>query len=79
VETDAVLQRNTQITLALSTDDAQLRTDGIVVWIDVGAGVAVQFVSTGRMDREHPKRIMQFVEHHANYDDQSSLAQSANA
>jgi len=79
VETDAVLQRNSQLTLALSADKAQLRTDGVVVWADVGTGVAVQFVTTGRMDREHPKRMMQFVEHQTNYDDQSSLAQSAKA
>jgi diguanylate cyclase (GGDEF)-like protein/putative nucleotidyltransferase with HDIG domain len=77
VETDAVLPANTQLTLALSADDAELRSDGIVVWSDAGAGAAIQFVTTGRMDREHLKRIMQFVEHKTSCDDPSYLAQLA--
>ena len=77
VETNAVLLPQSQVTLAFSNDDNQLYADGVMVRIDPGAGIAIQFVTTGRTEREQLKLFMQFVEHKTNHDAQRYLAQLA--
>lgn len=77
VETNAVLQPDSPLTLALSIDDNQLDTEGVVVRSDPGEGIAIQFVTMGRVGREQLKRFMQFVERKTNNDDQRYLTQLA--
>jgi hypothetical protein len=77
VETNAVLQPQSQVRLAFSNDHNQLYADGVMVRIDPGVGMAIQFVTTGRTEREQLKLFMQFVEHKTNHDAQRYLAQLA--
>jgi len=77
VETNAVLQPHSQVRLAFPNNDNQLYADGMVVRIDPGAGLSIQFVTTGRAGREQLKQFMQFVERKTNHDDQRYLAQLA--
>jgi len=77
VETNAVLQPQTQVTLAFSNDENQLYADGVIVRIDPGAGMSIRFALTGRAEREHLLRFMQFVQRKTNHDDQRYLAQLA--
>ena len=77
VETNAVLQPDSQLTLAFSMDDNQVHADGLIVRTDPGAGISIRFVTTGRTGREQVKRFMQFVEDKTNHADQRYLAQLA--
>lgn len=77
LETNAVLQPHSQVTLAFSNEDNHLYADGVIVRIDPGAGMSIRFATTGRAEREHLLRFMQFVQRKTNHDDQRYLAQLA--
>jgi hypothetical protein len=77
VETNAVLQPHSQVTLVFSNDDNHLHADGVIVRIDPGAGMSIRFAIAGRTEREHLLRFMQFVQRKTNHDDQRYLAQLA--
>jgi diguanylate cyclase (GGDEF)-like protein/putative nucleotidyltransferase with HDIG domain len=62
VETSAVLPPGSQLQLAFSQGETQLKTEGLVTRMDLGSGVAVQFKELNREDRDRMHRILQAVQ-----------------
>jgi diguanylate cyclase (GGDEF)-like protein/putative nucleotidyltransferase with HDIG domain len=61
IETSAIVPTTTKLKLTFSIDDGKLHTDGVVVRIDPGSGIAVQFDEMNREEREQMHRILEFV------------------
>ncbi len=62
IETSTILSPGSKIRLGFSMDDASLSTDGVVMRLDPGSGVAVQFPELNREARERMFRIIEFVQ-----------------
>ncbi len=61
VETSALLPTGSQIKLIFSIDDGKLQAEGVVVRIDPGSGLAIQFNEMSREERDQMHRILEFV------------------
>jgi len=62
LETSAILSPGTTIKLGFSLDDGALTHEGVVVRLDPGSGVAVQFREVNREGRERMFKILEFVQ-----------------
>jgi len=62
VETSTILAAGSKIKLGFSMDDASLYADGVVMRLDPGSGIAVQFPEMNRDARERMFRIIEFVQ-----------------
>jgi diguanylate cyclase (GGDEF)-like protein/putative nucleotidyltransferase with HDIG domain len=62
IETSTILSPGTKINVGFSMDDATLATEGVVMRLDPGSGVAVQFPELNREGRERMFRIIEFVQ-----------------
>jgi diguanylate cyclase (GGDEF)-like protein/putative nucleotidyltransferase with HDIG domain len=62
VETSAILARNTKLKLNFSLDGDKLQTEGAVVRIDPGVGLAVTFKDMNREERQQMQRILEYVQ-----------------
>ncbi|HKU28411.1 MAG TPA: diguanylate cyclase [Candidatus Sulfotelmatobacter sp.] len=62
IETSTILSPGSKIKLGFSMDDAALSTEGVVMRLDPGSGVAVQFPELNREARERMFRIIEFVQ-----------------
>jgi diguanylate cyclase (GGDEF)-like protein/putative nucleotidyltransferase with HDIG domain len=62
VETSTILAPGSQIKLGFSMDDPALSVEGVVMRLDPGAGVAVQFKEMNRETRERMFKILEFVQ-----------------
>jgi diguanylate cyclase (GGDEF)-like protein len=62
IETSTILAPGSKIKLGFSMDDSSLSTEGVVMRLDPGSGVAVQFPELGREARERMFRIIEFVQ-----------------
>src|SRR5215472_2929831 len=62
LETSTILAAGTKIKLGFSMDDASLFAEGVVMRLDPGSGVAVQFHELNREARERMFRIIEFVQ-----------------
>jgi diguanylate cyclase (GGDEF)-like protein/putative nucleotidyltransferase with HDIG domain len=62
LETSTILAAGTKIKLGFSMDDAGLFAEGVVMRLDPGSGVAVQFHELNREARERMFRIIEFVQ-----------------
>ena len=62
IETSTILSPGTKINVGFSMDDATLATEGVVMRLDPGSGVAVQFPEMNREGRERMFRIIEFVQ-----------------
>jgi hypothetical protein len=62
VETSTILPPGSKIKLGFSMDDATLTAEGVVMRLDPGTGVAVQFREMNREGRERMFRIIEFVQ-----------------
>jgi len=69
VETSAILTRDTKLKLTFSIDDGKLQTEGSVVRIDPGVGIAVRFKDMSREERDQMQRILEFVQNTSMYYD----------
>jgi hypothetical protein len=62
VETSTILSPGSQIKLGFSMDDPSLSVEGVVLRLDPGSGVAVQFKEMNRETRERMFKILEFVQ-----------------
>ncbi|MGB8061076.1 MAG: diguanylate cyclase [Candidatus Sulfotelmatobacter sp.] len=62
VETSTILSPGSQIKLGFSMDDPSLSVEGVVLRLDPGSGVAVQFKEMNREIRERMFKILEFVQ-----------------
>ncbi|SPF36924.1 Diguanylate cyclase and metal dependent phosphohydrolase [Candidatus Sulfotelmatobacter kueseliae] len=62
LETSAILSPGSKIKLGFSMDDGSLAHEGVVVRLDPGSGVAVQFREVNREGRERMFKILEFVQ-----------------
>jgi diguanylate cyclase (GGDEF)-like protein/putative nucleotidyltransferase with HDIG domain len=62
LETSAILSPGSKIKLGFSMDDGTLAHEGVVVRLDPGSGVAVQFREVNREGRERMFKILEFVQ-----------------
>jgi diguanylate cyclase (GGDEF)-like protein/putative nucleotidyltransferase with HDIG domain len=62
IETSTIFAAGTKIKLGFSMDDAGLFAEGVVMRLDPGSGVAVQFRELNREARERMFRIIEFVQ-----------------
>ncbi len=62
IETSSILAPGSKIKVGFSMDDSSLSTDGVVLRLDPGSGVAVQFREMNREARERMFRILEFVQ-----------------
>jgi diguanylate cyclase (GGDEF)-like protein/putative nucleotidyltransferase with HDIG domain len=62
IETSTIFAAGTKIKLGFSMDDASLFAEGVVMRLDPGSGVAVQFRELNREARERMFRIIEFVQ-----------------
>jgi diguanylate cyclase (GGDEF)-like protein/putative nucleotidyltransferase with HDIG domain len=62
LETSTILAVGTKIKLGFSMDDASLFAEGVVMRLDPGSGVALQFHELNREARERMFRIIEFVQ-----------------
>jgi diguanylate cyclase (GGDEF)-like protein/putative nucleotidyltransferase with HDIG domain len=62
IETSAILTRDTKLRLNFSLDDGKLQTEGSVVRIDPGVGIAVKFKDMSREERDEMQRVLEFVQ-----------------
>jgi diguanylate cyclase (GGDEF)-like protein/putative nucleotidyltransferase with HDIG domain len=62
LETSAILSPGSKIKLGFSMDDSTLANEGMVVRLDPGSGVAVQFREVNREGRERMFRILEYVQ-----------------
>jgi diguanylate cyclase (GGDEF)-like protein/putative nucleotidyltransferase with HDIG domain len=62
LETSAILAPGSRIRLGFSMDDGTLANEGVVVRLDPGCGVAVQFREVNREGRERMFKILEFVQ-----------------
>jgi diguanylate cyclase (GGDEF)-like protein/putative nucleotidyltransferase with HDIG domain len=61
IETSAIMTPGTKLKTVFSIDDGRLQTEGTVIRIDPGVGIAVQFDEMNREDRESMHKILEFV------------------
>ncbi len=54
--------RGTKLKLVFSIDDGKLQTEGKVLRIDPGSGIAVQFSDMSREDRIAIQRVVEYVQ-----------------
>jgi diguanylate cyclase (GGDEF)-like protein/putative nucleotidyltransferase with HDIG domain len=62
VETSTILSPGSKIKLGFSMDDPTLSAEGVVMRLDPGSGVAVQFREMNREARERMFRVLEFVQ-----------------
>ncbi len=62
VETSTILSPGSQLKLGFSMDDPGLSVEGVVMRLDPGSGVAVQFKEMNRETRERMFKILEFVQ-----------------
>ena len=62
VETSVILPPGTKLKLVFSIDDGKLHTEGKVLRIDPGSGIAVQFSDMSREDRIAIQRVVEYVQ-----------------
>jgi hypothetical protein len=62
VETSDIVAPGSKIKVGFSMDDATLSTEGTVLRLDPGSGVAVQFREVNREGRERMFKILEFVQ-----------------
>ena len=62
IETSTILSPGTKIKLGFSMDDPTLSAEGVVMRLDPGSGVAVQFREMNRDARERMFRVLEFVQ-----------------
>jgi diguanylate cyclase (GGDEF)-like protein len=62
VETSTILAPGSKIKLNFSMDDATLSAEGVVLRLDPGTGVAVQFREMNREARDRMFKILEFVQ-----------------
>jgi diguanylate cyclase (GGDEF)-like protein len=62
VETSAILAAGKKIRLVFSMNDTTLAAEGVVVRLDPGTGIAVQFREINRESREKMFKIIEFVQ-----------------
>jgi diguanylate cyclase (GGDEF)-like protein/putative nucleotidyltransferase with HDIG domain len=62
VETSDIVSAGSKIKIGFSMDDASLSTEGTVLRLDPGSGVAVQFREVNREGRERMFKILEFVQ-----------------
>jgi diguanylate cyclase (GGDEF)-like protein/putative nucleotidyltransferase with HDIG domain len=62
LETSAILAPGSKIKLGFSMDDGNLAHEGVVVRLEPGSGVAVQFREVNREGRERMFKILEFVQ-----------------
>jgi len=62
LETSAILSPGSKIKLGFSSDDGTLTNEGVVVRLDPGTGIAVQFREVNREGRERMFKILEFVQ-----------------
>ncbi len=62
VETSTILPPGSKIKLGFSMEDGSLLAEGVVMRLDPGSGVAVQFREVNREGRERMIRILEFVQ-----------------
>lgn len=62
IETSTIVPPGSKIKLGFSMDDPGLSTEGIVMRLDPGSGVAVQFPELNREGRDRMFRIIEFVQ-----------------
>jgi diguanylate cyclase (GGDEF)-like protein/putative nucleotidyltransferase with HDIG domain len=62
IETSNIVSPGSKIKIGFSMDDASLTTEGIVLRLDPGSGIAVQFREANREGRDRMFRILEFVQ-----------------
>jgi hypothetical protein len=62
LETSAILSPGTKIGLGFSMEDGTLKHEGVVLRLDPGLGVAVQFREVNREVRERMFKILEVVQ-----------------
>jgi diguanylate cyclase (GGDEF)-like protein/putative nucleotidyltransferase with HDIG domain len=62
IETSNIVSPGSKIKIGFSMDDPSLTTEGIVLRLDPGSGVAVQFREVNREGRERMFKILEFVQ-----------------
>jgi hypothetical protein len=62
LETSAILSPGSKIGLGFSMEDGTLKHEGVVVRLDPGSGVAVQFREANREGRERMFKILEVVQ-----------------
>ncbi len=62
IETSNILAPGSKIKLGFSMDDPNLAAEGVVMRLDPGSGVAVQFREVNRDGRERMFKILEFVQ-----------------
>ena len=62
IETSTILSPGSKIKLGFSMDDPTLSAEGVVMRLDPGSGVAVQFHEMNREARERMFRVLEFVQ-----------------
>ncbi len=67
VETSTILPPGSKIKLGFSMDDSTLVAEGVVLRLDPGSGVAVQFREVNREGRERMFKIIEFVQKSTTY------------
>jgi len=69
VETSAILSPGTGVKVVFSIDDGKLQSEGVVVRIDPGSGIAIQFEEMNREGRESMYRILEYVQNTSTFYD----------
>ncbi len=62
IETSTIVSAGSKIKLGFSMDDPTLTTEGLVMRLDPGSGLAVQFPELNREARDRMFRIIEFVQ-----------------
>jgi diguanylate cyclase (GGDEF)-like protein/putative nucleotidyltransferase with HDIG domain len=62
VETSTILSPGSQIKVGFSMDDPSLSVEGVILRLDPGTGVAVQFKEMNRETRDRMFKILEFVQ-----------------
>ena len=62
IETSTIVPAGSKIKVAFSMDDPSLTTEGLVMRLDPGSGLAVQFPELNRDARDRMFRIIEFVQ-----------------
>lgn len=62
IETSTIVPPGSKIKLGFSMDDPSLSTEGLVMRLDPGSGIAIQFPELNREARDRMFRIIEFVQ-----------------
>ena len=62
IETSTILSPGTKVRLGFSMDDPTLTAEGVVMRLDPGSGIAVQFREMNREARERMFRVLEFIQ-----------------